>query len=310
MNVLSCVGFSRARLFSVRLLSVATMVMVVLASVVVSPRRAAAQMEFDFNGDGSVTCADFEDEFPDTFTDEATEALRQYPDDLSNLNRDSEDDDIACEGQPASGEPESGRPESESPPAQTPVPESPAPAPVAAAPAPSSAEAADLPADVMARVEGCAVIAISPHDVVGAGCPGVGVVTYRVPDGAPLLEGTVIMNPGAAQAAEAGPTREATAATGTNGSAENANREERAQESAGGGNKDKATKQQSADDTKAKQGKGKKQESNDKNKDKGKKKGGKNKSKKQDSDDTNKDKNNKKGGKNKDKKDKKRPRRR
>lgn len=280
MIVFPCFGFSRTRLFGVRVLSVATMVMVVLASVVVNPPPAAAQMEYDFNDDGTVTCADFRDRYPDVYTDEATEALQEYPDELSDLNNDPDEDELACEGQQ----------ESEPSPAPAPERETPAPEPEAEAPAPSSAEVADVPADVMARVEGCAVVAISPHDLVGAGCPGVGVVTYRVPDGAPLMEGTVIMNPGAAQAAESGPARESTAATGTNGAAENASREERAQESAGGGNgkdKDKATKQQSADDTKAKKGKGKKQESDGKNRNK-----------------------NKKGGKNKDKKDKKQQRRR
>jgi hypothetical protein len=283
MIVFPFFGFARARLFGMRLFCIATMVMVALASVIVSPMPAVAQMEYDFNSDGKVTCADFEEEFPDTFTDEATEALRQYPDDLSDLNRDSEDDDIACEGQPAS----------EPTPEPTQAPESPAPEPGAEAPATTSPEAADVPADVMARVEGCAVVAISPHDLVGAGCPGVGVVTYHVPDGAPLLQGTVIMNPGAAQAAEAGRAPESTAATGTNGSAQNDNNAERAQIAANADNgKDRATKQQSADDTKAKKGKGKKQESDGKNR-KNKKKGGKDK------------KGDNKGGKNKNKKDKK-----
>jgi hypothetical protein len=284
MNVFPFFGFARVRMFGMRVFCIATMSMVVLGSAIVSPMPAAAQMEFDFNGDGTVTCADFEEEFPDTFTDEATEALRQYPDDLGNLNRDSEDDDIACEGQPAS----------EPTPEPTQAPDSPAAEPEAEAPATTSPEAADVPADVMARVEGCAVIAISPHDLVGAGCPGVGVVTYHVPDGAPLLKGTVIMNPGAALATEADRAPESTAATGTNGSAQNDNNAERAQNAANAGkDKDKAqtSKRQSADDTKASKGKGKKQDGDGKNR-KNKKKGGKDK------------KGNNKGGKNKNKKDK------
>lgn len=65
---------------------------------------------FDFNGDDRVTCADFIEEFPSTYTEEATEALRQFPDELRDLNRDN--DATACDstessagGDPADDEP-------------------------------------------------------------------------------------------------------------------------------------------------------------------------------------------------------------
>jgi hypothetical protein len=164
-------------------------VIIVAASFALRLQPAAAQMEFDYNGDGKVTCADFKQQFPDTFTDEATKALQQFPDDLSNLNNDPKEDNIACESQGASSTPATDE--------ATPTSEPAAPAPVAVAPAAGPTERVDVPDDVMARVEGCAVIAISSRDVVGAGCPGVGAVAFRIPDGAPSMQGTIIMNSGA-----------------------------------------------------------------------------------------------------------------
>ncbi len=206
--------------------------MVALTSSFAVPRPALAQMQYDFNGDGKVTCADFEGQYPDSFTDEATKALQKYPDDLSGLD-DGGVKGVACEGQPTSAAADS-KPASRTPKApKTPSSAEPtpvAPSPPAQTPAPTIAPATagpgspglvDVPADVMARVEGCAVIAISRRDVVGAGCPGIGSVAFRIPDDAPSMKGTVIITPMASRAVETGPPRESTAATGSSGSTRN-----------------------------------------------------------------------------------------
>ena len=172
------------------LLGASIVSIIVAASLAMALRPAVAQMEFDYNGDGKVTCADFEQQFPETFTDEATKALQQYPDALKRLNANSGENGIACEGQPASAAPANDE--------ATPTPESPAPALTPAAPEPNPMASAGVPADVMARVEGCVVIAISSRDVAGAGCPGVGVVTFRIPDDAPSMRDEAIINPRAA----------------------------------------------------------------------------------------------------------------
>ena len=85
------------------LLSCLLVLLALLVSVVPTldvASRASAQSEngilvYDYNGDGRVTCGDFREEFPSTYTDEATVALSLYPDELSDLNRDN--DATACD---------------------------------------------------------------------------------------------------------------------------------------------------------------------------------------------------------------------
>lgn len=182
--------------------------MVALASFAVAPRPVAGQMEYDFNGDGKVTCADFESEYPDTFSEEATKALDQYPDELSRLDGKKGSAGVACEGQPA--QVSAGN---DSPAAQTPEP-----APMAETPVEPLTATGDVPAEVMARVEGCAVIAISARDVVGAGCPGVGAVAFRIPVDAPAMRDTVVITPRVAQTVEAAGTANAPAVKTASGS--------------------------------------------------------------------------------------------
>lgn len=210
-------------------------VIIVAASFALRLQPAAAQMEFDYNGDGKVTCADFKQQFPDTFTDEATKALQQFPDDLSNLNNNPKEDNIACESQQANATPAADE--------ATPTPEPAAPAPVAAAPAAGPTEGAGVPADVMARVEGCAVIAISSRDVVGAGCPAVGAVAFRIPDGAPSMQDTIIMNSGAglpsqSTASETSSPRTPRTRPATNGSNGSSGTGNQSNETAGKGKQD------------------------------------------------------------------------
>jgi len=237
--------------------------MVALASFIAVPRPAAAQMEYDFNGDDKVTCADFEEQYPNTITDEATKALQTYPDDLSSLDKGGEKG-IACEepgSTAADSKPASKTPKTPTPP-QTADPAPIAPTPPAQTPVPASAPGiagpgspglVDVPADVMARVEGCAVIAISRRDVVGAGCPGVGSVAFRIPDDAPSMKGTVIITPMASRAVETGAPRESTAATGSSGSIRNDTNSAKSAKAEKSTSKDKANaegkKKQSAEST-------------------------------------------------------------
>jgi hypothetical protein len=49
--------------------------------------------------------------------------------------------------------------------------------------------------EVLTQVEGCAVIAISARTVAAAGCPGGRSIAFRIPDSAPSMSNTVIINP-------------------------------------------------------------------------------------------------------------------
>lgn len=228
----------------------AVVIALVTIGLTVGARPTAAQMQFDFNGDGEVHCDDFHQQFPDTFTDEATKALKQYPDELSDLNNDPKEDDIACEGQPADADPGDGpgrARDARSTPTPTPAPPAaPAAAPLAAPAAPNSTTAsADIPADVMARIEGCAVVAISSHDVTGAGCPGVGTLIFHTPDDAPPLPDTVIMNPGAAL------QQTAPAASASDHATTNTSKETSTGKSSQGGKADTSSKDNASDTSKA-----------------------------------------------------------
>jgi hypothetical protein len=171
-------------------LAIASGVMLTIVAAGVPAPWVSAQDRFN--------CEDFASQ-----AEAQAELNRTFPDDPNQL--DADDDWVACEdafgltadeersvipsnlvNQGADDEP-TRAPERD--PAPTPTP-APAPAP----PAGSS----EIPADVMARVEGCAVIAISSRSVAGAGCPGVGSIAFRIPKDAPRMRGTVIINPGAA----------------------------------------------------------------------------------------------------------------
>lgn len=139
-----------------------------------------------------------------TQTEAQRELDRTAPEDPSGLDRD--DDGIACEtefgltdaqanaisGAPAGNDAPSPEPDSlDGPPPAQPPPTT------ASLPTSMTTTPVDIPPDVMARVEGCAVIVISARGVAAAGCPGVGSVAFRIPDDAPSMNGTVIITPGA-----------------------------------------------------------------------------------------------------------------
>jgi hypothetical protein len=117
-------------------------------------------------GDG-LNCSDF------TYQEDAQAELDADPSDPNDLDTDG--DGIACESLPSRGSSASG---------------------LTAQPVLSGVPAAGAPSAVLAQVEGCAVIAISTRTVAAAGCPGVGSIAFRIPDTAPGMNRTAIINPG------------------------------------------------------------------------------------------------------------------
>lgn len=147
--------------------------------------RAAAQDPYN--------CEDFATQF-----EAQTELNRTYPEDPGNLDADG--DWIACEDFFGLSAEEAARiipadvvnrrPGQDDEPAPTPVPtQAPRPTPPTGA--------GEIPADVLSRVEGCTVIAISSRSVAAAGCPGIGAIAFSIPDDAPRMQGRVIIDPGA-----------------------------------------------------------------------------------------------------------------
>lgn len=156
-------------------------------------------------------CADFSSQ-----ADAQAELDRTAPDDPSGLDADG--DGIACESEFGLTD----EAPSDSPPATVSGTSDTAdPEPLDAPPPPrddtSRAEAIDLPADVLARVEDCAVVSVSARDVSAAGCPGVGVVAFQVPADQPDMKGGVIITSGApftTTSESAAPRSAASASTG------------------------------------------------------------------------------------------------
>lgn len=247
-QVCSCIGQKSrtARRVTLLGLSLATLAGVVFVATLLLGGHALAQDELN--------CADF-----DSQSEAQAELNRTYPEDPNRL--DADNDWIACEDHFGLTEAEAARvipadvvnrpPDTA---ALTPTPE---PAPAAAptrTPAPGSSSmfggpAVDPPAEVMARVEGCAVIAISSRSVAAAGCPGVGSIAFSIPRDAPRMRGRVIINPGAPfrgdQAAQA-----QRAETGTPGEREQAARGRKNERSrdASAKRKQRADRDQSDDD--------------------------------------------------------------
>ena len=145
---------------------------------------------------------------------------RTAPDDPSGLDRDA--DGIACESEfdlTSADEQDGGAADETSEPrgrasAATDQRE-PTPAPNTTpnlTPA-SPPEDGSAPSDVLARVEGCAVVAISARSVAAAGCPGGQSMVFHIPDDAPALESAVIFNHAAPVAADPGSGADLAAST-------------------------------------------------------------------------------------------------
>ncbi len=142
-----------------------------------------------------------------------TELDRTAPDDPSGLDRD--EDGIACESEfdltsaderdgAAAGATREPRDRARAAAERR----DPAPAPnpnpnLTPNPNPSQEDSA-APTDVLVRVEGCAVVAISARSVAAAGCPGGQSIVFHIPDDAPDLESAVIFNHAAPVAADPG----------------------------------------------------------------------------------------------------------
>lgn len=149
-----------------------------------------------------LNCADFATQ------PEAQASLnRSYPDDPNRLDADK--DWIACEDHFELTDAEAARvvPADRVNRADqsTPEPE-PASTADASVPAPTAAPAGgsariDPPADLMAQVASCEVVAVSSRSIAAAGCPGVGSIVLRPPAGTPRMSSQVIIRPGAALAA-------------------------------------------------------------------------------------------------------------
>lgn len=131
-----------------------------------------------------------------------------YPDDPNRLDADK--DWIACEDFFKLTDEEAARvvpanlvggaAQSTPEPSPTPAADDAAPAP---APAPAAAPAStssriDPPAELMAQVAACEVVAVSSRSIAAAGCPGVGTIVLRPPAGTPRMRSQVIIRPGAA----------------------------------------------------------------------------------------------------------------
>jgi len=173
---------------------------IVLALVAIPMLDAPARAQGDLN------CDDFASQ------EEAQAELdRTYPEDPNRI--DSDEDGIACETEFGLDESAPARDGGRDRADDTPVPAADTsdpldgpvadPVPVAnSSPVPTPDPVGDrlslLPADILARVSNCTVVAVSRRGVAAAGCPGIGSLTLRIPDDAPPLSPTVVITPGAA----------------------------------------------------------------------------------------------------------------
>ncbi|MFN8593679.1 MAG: hypothetical protein U0031_19635 [Thermomicrobiales bacterium] len=145
-----------------------------------------------------LNCSDFA-----TQREAQAELERTFPDDPNGL--DSNQNGVACETEfgltqdeiaaivPAGSSPnKANEPSATSTPAPTPA---------------SPDQTAQLPSDVQAQIEGCAVVAISRRDIAAAGCPGGQSLAFEIPADQPDMSPTVIITPGAPLQSEALPTR-------------------------------------------------------------------------------------------------------
>lgn len=159
----------------------------------------------DVAAQADLNCGDFTDQL------EAQSSLNSsYPDDPNRLDADG--DWVACEDYFDLTEEEAARvvpanlvnnaaqdtPGRKREPAPAPPPpaDDTAPAPIAA-PAVSTSRI-EPPADLMAQVAACEVVAVSSRSIAAAGCPGVGTIVLRPPAGTPRMRSQVIIRPGAA----------------------------------------------------------------------------------------------------------------
>ena len=175
---------------------------IMIASIAVPALDISARAQGDLN------CDDFS-----TQEEAQAELDRTYPEDPNRL--DSDEDGIACETQfdlddsaPVNDRVRGGDNDAPSPTADTSDPlDGPVadPSPVVDSssgppPAPVPDRLSLLPADILAQVSNCTVVAVSRRGVAAAGCPGIGSLTFRIPDDAPPLSPTVVITPGAALA--------------------------------------------------------------------------------------------------------------
>ena len=152
---------------------------------------------------GDKNCADFA-----TQIDAQSSLNTSYPNDPNGLDQDS--DGVACEDYFKLSDEEAARvvPANlassavQSTPAPIPGPEAPSsldnggPTPDTGSATTSSR--IEPPADLMAQVATCEVVAVSSRSIAAAGCPGTGSIVLRPPAGTPRMRSQVIIRPGAA----------------------------------------------------------------------------------------------------------------
>jgi hypothetical protein len=220
---------------------------------------------------------------------------RTAPDDPSGLDRD--EDGIACESEfdltsadeqdgAAAGETSEPRDRARAAADRRDPAPAPNPNPILTPNPNPSQEDSAAPTDVLVRVEGCAVVAISARSVAAAGCPGGQSIVFHIPDDAPDLESAVIFNHAAPVAADPGSGADLAASSRSSASTRETARSSQTRErqrSAEGdettSNKDKDKNKNKSDSTSKSSQKGKKdkKDKNGKKSNGGKK--GKNRSK-------------------------------
>lgn len=156
-------------------------------------------VRMDLHAQVDLNCDDFANQ-----AEAQTSLNGTYPEDPNRLDRDS--DWIACEDFFELSAEEAARVvpanlvSSATRPTSAPTPASPA---VTTVPTPVTTTTAagsriDPPADLMAQVASCEVVAVSSRGIAAAGCPGAGTIVLRPPLGTPRMRSQVIIRPGAA----------------------------------------------------------------------------------------------------------------
>lgn len=154
-----------------------------------------------------LNCGDFA-----TQRDAQVSLNNSYPDDPNRLDADK--DWIACEDFFKLTDAEAARvvpsnlvnaagrptPTPKTEPARPPKADDAAPAPLPTPASTGTSSRIDPPADLMAQVASCEVVAVSSRSIAAAGCPGVGSLVLRPPAGTPRMRSQIIIRPGASLA--------------------------------------------------------------------------------------------------------------
>lgn len=156
-------------------------------------------VRIDLRAQADLNCDDFANQ-----AEAQASLIDTYPEDPNRLDRDK--DWIACEDFFELTAEEEARVvpanlvsgSTEATPTPVPVPPSATTTPTPVAITTGTGSRIDPPADLMARVASCEVVAVSSRSIAAAGCPGIGSIVLRPPVGTPRMRSQVIIRPGAA----------------------------------------------------------------------------------------------------------------